>query len=46
VVKAAPGIVLLFVIGYAGKFTEQWLAAYGRASPPSVEWEWRPMSSG
>ena len=26
-----PGIALLFVVGYAGKFTEQSIAAYGRA---------------
>ena len=40
-VKAAPGIVLLFVVGYAGKFTEQWLAAYGKAHQltlPNIEY--------
>ena len=36
-----PGIVLLFVVGYAGKFTEQWLAAYGKAhhlTLPNIEY--------
>jgi len=40
-VKAAPGIVLLFLVGYAGKFTEQWLAAYGKAHQltlPNIEY--------
>jgi uncharacterized membrane protein YadS len=30
-VRTVPGVALLFVVGYAGKFTEQWLAAYGKA---------------
>ena len=36
-----PGIVLLFVVGYAGKFTEQWFAAYGKAhhlTLPNIEY--------
>ena len=36
-----PGIVLLFVVGYAGKFTEQSLAAYGKAhhlTLPNIEY--------
>jgi len=36
-----PGIVLLAVIGYAGKFTEQTIAAYGRAhhlTLPNIEY--------
>ena len=36
-----PGIVLLFVVGYAGKFTEQWLGAYGKAhhlTLPNIEY--------
>ena len=40
-VKAAPGIILLFVVGYAGKFIEQWLAAYGKAhhlTLPNIEY--------
>ncbi len=40
-VKAAPGIILLFLVGYAGKFTEQWLAAYGKAhhlTLPNIEY--------
>jgi len=41
VVKAAPGIILLFLVGYAGKFTEQWLAVYGKAHQltlPNIEY--------
>jgi uncharacterized integral membrane protein (TIGR00698 family) len=37
----APGIALLFVIGYAGKVTEQSIAAYGRAHQltlPNIEY--------
>jgi len=36
-----PGVVLLGVIGYAGKFTEQTIAAYGRAhhlTLPNIEY--------
>lgn len=36
-----PGVVLLFVVGYAGKFTEQALAAYGKAhhlTLPNIEY--------
>lgn len=36
-----PGVVLLFVVGYAGKFTEQSLAAYGKAhhlTLPNIEY--------
>ena len=36
-----PGIVLLFVVGYAGKLTEQSLAAYGKAhhlTLPNIEY--------
>jgi uncharacterized integral membrane protein (TIGR00698 family) len=36
-----PGILLLFVVGYAGKFTEQWVAAYGKAhhlTLPNIEY--------
>ena len=39
--KAAPGILLLFLVGYAGKFTEQGLAAYGKAhhlTLPNIEY--------
>lgn len=37
----APGIVLLFVVGSAGRFTEQWLAAHGTAhhlTLPNIEY--------
>jgi uncharacterized integral membrane protein (TIGR00698 family) len=36
-----PGIVLLFAVGFAGKLTEQWLAAYGKAhhlTLPNIEY--------
>ena len=36
-----PGIILLLVVGYAGKFTEQSLAAYGKAhhlTLPNIEY--------
>lgn len=41
VAAALPGILLLFAIGYAGKFTEQSIAAYGRAHQltlPNIEY--------
>jgi uncharacterized integral membrane protein (TIGR00698 family) len=37
----APGVLLLFVVGYAGKVTEQSIAAYGRAhhlTLPNIEY--------
>jgi uncharacterized integral membrane protein (TIGR00698 family) len=40
-VRLLPGVVLLLVIGYAGKFTEQSIAAYGRAHQltlPNIEY--------
>src|SRR6195256_4544723 len=36
-----PGVVLLFVVGYAGKLTEQSIAAYGKAHQltlPNIEY--------
>ena len=39
--SAIPGIALLFAIGYAGKLTEQSIAAYGRAHQltlPNIEY--------
>ena len=41
VANLAPGVLLLGVIGYAGKFTEQSIAAYGRAhhlTLPNIEY--------
>jgi uncharacterized integral membrane protein (TIGR00698 family) len=41
VASATPGIVLLFVVGYAGKMAEQSIAAYGRAhhlALPNIEY--------
>ncbi|HJZ70327.1 MAG TPA: putative sulfate exporter family transporter [Vicinamibacterales bacterium] len=41
VAKAVPGIVLLGVVGYAGKLAEQSIAAYGRAhhlTLPNIEY--------
>jgi hypothetical protein len=40
-VRLMPGVLLLFAIGYAGKFTEQAIAAYGRAHQltlPNIEY--------
>src|SRR5436309_9105467 len=40
-IRLVPGVLLLFVIGYAGKFTEQSIAAYGRAhhvALPNIEY--------
>src|SRR6476661_1577046 len=40
-IQLAPGLVLLAVVGYAGKFTEQSIAAYGRAHQltlPNIEY--------
>ncbi len=39
--RLVPGVLLLFAIGYAGKFTEQSIAAYGRAhhvALPNIEY--------
>ena len=36
-----PGVLLLAVIGFAGKMTEQWIAAYGRThhlTLPNIEY--------
>src|SRR5712692_3506034 len=41
VLNLVPGVVLLFVAGYAGKVTEQSIAAYGRAhhlTLPNIEY--------
>ena len=41
VVRLLPGVVLLGLIGYAGKLTEQSIAAYGRAhnlTLPNIEY--------
>ena len=41
ILSFVPGIALLFVIGYAGKVTEQTIAAYGRAHQltlPNIEY--------
>jgi uncharacterized integral membrane protein (TIGR00698 family) len=40
-IRLVPGVVLLGVVGYAGKFTEQSIAAYGRAHQltlPNIEY--------
>ena len=40
-IRLVPGVLLMFVIGYAGKFTEQSIAAYGRAhhvALPNIEY--------
>src|SRR6266852_1654676 len=40
-IRLDPGVLLLFVIGYAGKFTEQSIAAYGKAHHlvlPNIEY--------
>src|SRR5215467_572036 len=40
-IRLVPGVLLLFAIGYAGKFTEQSIAAYGRAhhvTLPNIEY--------
>src|SRR5438552_1726678 len=40
-IRLVPGVLLLFVIGYAGKFTEQSIAGYGRAhhvALPNIEY--------
>src|SRR5262249_32499305 len=40
-IRLIPGVLLLFAIGYAGKFTEQSIAAYGRAHQlvsPNIEY--------
>jgi uncharacterized integral membrane protein (TIGR00698 family) len=40
-IQLVPGVVLLGVVGYAGKFTEQSIAAYGRAHQltlPNIEY--------
>src|SRR5438552_18070950 len=40
-IRLVPGVVLLLVIGYAGKLTEQSIAAYGRAhhvALPNIEY--------
>jgi uncharacterized integral membrane protein (TIGR00698 family) len=40
-VRVLPGVLLLFVIGYAGKVTEQSIGAYGRAhhlTLPNIEY--------
>jgi uncharacterized integral membrane protein (TIGR00698 family) len=41
IASLVPGIALLFVVGYAGKLTEQTIAAYGRAHAltlPNIEY--------
>src|SRR4029077_11535650 len=41
ILNLVPGVVLLFVVGYAGKFTEQSIAAYGRThhlTLPNIEY--------
>ena len=41
VLRMLPGIVLLFVVGYAGKFLEQFIARYGKAHHlvlPNIEY--------
>ena len=41
ILNLGPGVVLLFVVGYAGKFTEQSIAAYARTHQltlPNIEY--------
>jgi uncharacterized integral membrane protein (TIGR00698 family) len=41
ILNLVPGVVLLFVVGYAGKLTEQSIAAYGRThhlTLPNIEY--------
>src|SRR5262249_53591700 len=48
-IRLIPGVLLLFAIGYAGKFTEQSIAAYGRAHQlalPNIEYVLRSILSG